>query len=83
MAFRLKDLGVLAYAHGFTYWYYRTDDETPAVQATDYFAEAADMLRLGDRITGSTGDRRLVDLVVAQNDTRGLLTEAISLSAKQ
>ena len=77
MSFQIKDLGVLAYAHGFTYWYYRTEDQADAVREIGYFADAADMLRLGDRITGSTSDRRAIDLVVARNDGRGVTTETL------
>jgi hypothetical protein len=78
MAFSIKDLGVLAYAHGFTFWYYRTEDQADAVQEVGYFADAADMLRIGDRITGSTSDRRAIDLVVARNDTRGVSVQRVA-----
>lgn len=78
MSFQIKDLGVLAYAHGFTFWYYRTDDMAITVRETGYFADAADMLRVSDRITGSTSDRRAIDLVVSQNDTRGVMVQRVA-----
>ncbi len=78
MTFSIKDLGVLAYAHGFTFWYYRTEDQADSVQEVGYFADAADMLRIGDRITGSTSDRRAIDLVVARNDVRGVSVQRVA-----
>lgn len=77
MAFKIKDMGVLAYAHGSTYWYYRTEDTTEAVREADYFADAAYMLRTGDRIAGATSDCKAVDLFVEQNDIRGVKVEPI------
>ena len=55
MAFKLKDLSVLAYANGFTLWHYKTDDTDNAVDDTNYFQAAIDMLRVGDMILASTG----------------------------
>ncbi len=80
MAFSIKDLGVLAYAHGFTFWYYRTDDPANSVQEIGYFANAADMLRIGDRIAGATSDRRAVDLVVTRNDAKGVAVQQVAAS---
>jgi hypothetical protein len=56
MAFKLKDLSVLAYANGFTLWHYRTADPDTEVDDTDYFLEAIDMLRPGDMILANTGE---------------------------
>lgn len=80
MAFSIKDLGVLAYAHGFTFWYYRTDDAAAAVQEIGYFADASDMVRIGDRITGETADRRAIDLVVTRNDSKGVAVQQVAAS---
>ena len=78
MAFDIKDLGVLAYAHGFTLWFYKTDDPADSVQEPGYFAGASDMLRVGDRIAGSTADRRALDLVVSRNDARSIAVQRIA-----
>jgi hypothetical protein len=56
MAFKLKDLSVLAYANGFTLWHYRTADADTDVDDADYFLEAIDMLRPGDMILANTGE---------------------------
>ena len=80
MAFSIKDLGVLAYAHGFTFWYYRTADDTDQVMDANYFNDAADMVRVGDRITGSNADRRSIDLVVFRNDPKGVAVQQVAAS---
>ncbi len=80
MAFQIRDLGVLAYAHGFTFWYYRTADDAETVNKDGYFADAANMVRVSDRITGMTSDRKALDLVVTRNDARGVATEVVSAS---
>jgi len=50
MAFESKNLSVLAYSNGFTLWHYATVDTAADVDTTDYFNEAADMLRTGDMV---------------------------------
>lgn len=50
MAFKSKDLSVLAYANGFTLWHYTTEDTAATVDSADYFNDAADMLRVGDML---------------------------------
>ncbi len=55
MAFKLKDLSVLAYANGFTLWHYRTADPDTLVDDANYFLEAVEMLREGDMILANTG----------------------------
>jgi len=48
MAFRARNLSVLAYANGFTLWHYITEDTDAGVTAPGYFDPAAEMLRVGD-----------------------------------
>jgi hypothetical protein len=50
MAFKSRDLSVLAYANGFTLWHYTTYDLATEVDTTGYFNTACDMLRVGDMI---------------------------------
>jgi hypothetical protein len=56
MAFKARELSILAYANGFTLWHYRTEDrlETlthqPNSTAQGYFDAAREMLRSGDQI---------------------------------
>ena len=68
MAFKSRELSVLAYANGFTLWHYRTEDALEAVAGTaGYFDSACDMLRGGDQIIVNLlgqGRPALVNLVV-------------------
>ena len=48
MSYQSKNLSVIAYANGFTFWHYMSEDKATEVSAPDYFNEAGDMLRVGD-----------------------------------
>ncbi|NIY76961.1 hypothetical protein HED22_15005 [Thalassospira sp. HF15] len=52
--FKARNLSVLAYANGFTLWHYITPDVAADVDTADYFADARDMLRVGDFIIANT-----------------------------
>ena len=52
--FLSKNLSVLSYANGFTQWHYVTKDPQAIVLSQGYFAEARDMVRLGDLILTNT-----------------------------
>ena len=54
MAFKSKDLSVLAYANGFTLWHYTTTDTAAIVDTAGYFNDASDMLRTGDMVFANT-----------------------------
>lgn len=68
MAFKSKDLSVLAYANGFTLWQYRSAaDALAAITGAGYFDAAAPMLRAADLIViadsaGGTGIRRVLSV---------------------
>ena len=68
MAFKSRELSVLAYANGFTLWHYRTEDAPETVvDVAGYFDSACDMLRGGDQIiVNLLGQNRpaIVNLVV-------------------
>jgi len=81
MAFKSRELSVLAYANGFTLWHYRTEDALEAVAgAAGYFDSACDMLRGGDQIiVNLLGQSRpaIVNLVVtAAGDAVGVAPAA-------
>lgn len=49
--FKIRELGVVGYANGFTLWCYNArEDDMAAVDGVDYFNVAADMLAVGDVI---------------------------------
>jgi len=51
MAFTIRDLSVLAYANGFTLWHYKAgNDSVTDVAHDDFFADASDMMAVGDMI---------------------------------
>jgi len=51
MAFQIRDLSVLAYANKFTHWHYRTTDSIADMRNIGYFADASDLIGVGDLIT--------------------------------
>lgn len=57
MAFRNKDLSVIAYANGFTLWHYGTSDSLTDIMGNkDYFAPVADLMAVGDIIIFNCSD---------------------------
>jgi len=50
MAFKSKDLSVLAYANGFTLWHYTSIDLAIDIDTAGYFNDASDMVRVGDMV---------------------------------
>ncbi len=61
MAFDPRNLGVLAYAAGFSLWQYRSTSDSAAVVASPgYMAPVAAMLRPDDVILASAADRGLI-----------------------
>lgn len=62
MAFAVRDLSVLAYAQGFTFWHYKAGaDEMGTIAARGFFNSANDLLSVGDMLAVSsvTGGRVL------------------------
>jgi len=55
MAFKNKDLSVLAYANGFTLWHYTSADTKTDVTVSGYFDDVADTLRKGDMVIVNAG----------------------------
>ncbi len=57
MAFAIRNLSVLAYANGFTLWHYKAGKERLDTAArANFFADAADMLAVGDLIMTCAAD---------------------------
>lgn len=71
MTFKLKDLSVLAYANGFSLWHYRTADPAADVDTADYFAQAADMMRVGDIVIATTDDGAKASLLRIASNAAG------------
>ena len=56
MAFKVRNLSVLAYAQGFTLWHYKAEDVLANIASTGFFDPAADMLAAGDMMMVSAPD---------------------------
>ena len=82
MAFKIKDLSVLAYANGFTLWHLKTTDNIIDVDTQGYLNSANEMLRVGDIIIVSAVDKAGFVSVATNNngvvDTNDPLTLSIS-----
>jgi hypothetical protein len=67
MAFKNKNMSVIAYANGFTLWHYSSSDNTLAEIETDgYFNPIDKLCDIGDIIiinaTDTTGMRRIISI---------------------
>jgi hypothetical protein len=56
MAFVIRNLSVLAYAHGFTLWHYKTDQPLDSVASAHFFDPASEMFASGDMMLISAPD---------------------------
>ena len=69
MAFAIRDLSVLAYANGFTMWHYKTGKNSLVAVATqNFFADASDMMAVGDMLLVSGAGGATVLCVAATGD---------------
>jgi ketopantoate hydroxymethyltransferase len=71
MVFAVRNLSVLAYANGFTLWHYKAGKERlEAVSRANFFADAADMLMVGDLVMISAADgARIVCVTLSDIET--------------
>ena len=78
MAFAIRNLSVLAYANGFTLWHYKAGKERlDKVAAKDFFADAADMLTVGDMVMTSAADGARI-LCIALSDVETVVTAPLA-----
>jgi len=52
----IRNMGVLAYTNGFTYWHYKHPGQLADVLETSFFTPATDVLAVGDMILVSALD---------------------------
>jgi hypothetical protein len=82
MAYKSRDLSVIAYANGFTLWHYTTTDVAASVDTAGYFNEAADMLRVGDMILANTDtDGTLSSGILHVSSNTGTVVDVDDLTA--
>ena len=60
----LRNLSVLNYVNGFTFWHYRTGDTLAKVTDPHYFSDAS-MLKVGDMVAINAGDGSGIRVVLA------------------
>lgn len=81
MSFAARNLSVLSYANGFTLWHYTSTDNNTAVTGSNYFNDAADMLRKGDMIVANvdTGGTQANKIYFVSGITAGVVTIATAV----
>lgn len=57
MGFRNRDMSVIAYANGFTYWHYRTGDTLEEVLVPGYFEKIHTLCNTGDLVIINAKDQ--------------------------
>lgn len=78
MVFAIRNLSVLAYANGFTLWHYKAGkNRLDNVAASNFFADACDMLAVGDLIMISAADGARI-LCVTLSDIQTVSTAPLA-----
>ena len=78
MVFAIRNLSVLAYANGFTLWHYKAGKERmEMVVKPDFFADASDMLAVGDMIMVTAADGARI-ICVTLSDIETVLTAPLA-----
>lgn len=71
MAFKNKDMSVIAYANGWTMWHFKTNIDTieNIINNTKYFGQIYTLMNAGDLIVVNAKDKtkQLVVLRIAEN----------------
>lgn len=77
MAYKNKNMSVIAFVNGFTLWHYKTDDKISDVEKEDYFAAISHLCAVGDIIiiTAEGTSCFRVITAVAPAVTIGVLTK--------
>ena len=69
MAYKNNNMSVIAYANGFTFWHYRTEDSIELIEENRYYftQQIVKLMAVGDVIyitsKGITYQRQVVDIV--------------------
>lgn len=66
MAFKNKDMSVIAYANGWTMWHYKTNQDTlqNIVDNREYFSNLYTLMNVGDVVYMETKDRIISQVAV-------------------
>lgn len=66
MAFKNKDMSVIAYANGWTMWHYKTSQDTlqGIIDNREYFSNLYTLMNVGDVVYMETKDRIISQVAV-------------------
>ncbi|MBQ2174477.1 MAG: hypothetical protein II453_05275 [Alphaproteobacteria bacterium] len=66
MAFKNKDMSVIAYANGWTLWHYKTNQDTlqDIIDNREYFSNLYTLMNVGDVVYMETKDRIISQVAV-------------------
>ncbi|MDX1736971.1 MAG: hypothetical protein R3261_01970 [Alphaproteobacteria bacterium] len=83
MGFLSRNLSVIAYANGFTFWHYTTEDSLQDFMQDGYFNHASDMLRKGDCIicNGSSSANLQTTILNVVDNSEGIVRLSSMLGA--
>lgn len=73
MAFKNKNLSVIAYANGFTLWHYATSETMAAITAAGYFNDVKTLMNAGDVVIINASDNTSIKKIAVSS---GNLTTA-------
>ena len=75
MAFQNKNLSVIAYANGFTFWHYAAAETMATIGASGYFDDVKTLMNTGDMVIINASDATSIKTVtVGDSITVGALS---------
>lgn len=78
MAFKNKNLSVIAYANGFTMWHYTTCDAMAEICCAGYFQPVSALINAGDIMIINSGDGKTGLRKVVAGDDKKWRLEALN-----
>ena len=69
MAFQNKKLSVIAYANGFTLWYYSANETMTAISTSGYFNNVSTLMNTGDIIIINASDETSIKSITVTPET--------------
>ena len=73
MAFKNKNMSVIAYANGFTLWHYKSDDNMQIISMNGYFMPIHSLMAIGDIIIINAQDGTAIKAVKKMDSSSSVL----------
>ncbi len=67
MAFKNKNLSVIAYANGFTLWHYAATETMTTISASGYFNDVKTLMNTGDIVIINASDKTSIKTVTVSS----------------